>query len=131
MKAILCFDDDAALGALQVFTEQGKTDPNEFWLGGVDATPLAVAELQKGDSVYQASGSLLWEYSAVTCSHMLERAFAGKAHPRWLDSGAYIVTRQNVKQYTSLKNGALNPKYSWVYAKYQKQHTTPPPGVKK
>lgn len=102
LNAILCFSDDAMLGGLQAVKEAGRDDPNEFWLGGVDAIKATLKELENPQSVVKASAAFLWPTLGYFAGQHMSAALAGKAIPGWTRVRALLVTPQNVNAYRKL-----------------------------
>ncbi len=54
LNMIVGYNDATALGAYQAVIAAGKDDPRTFFVGGIDATPEALAAIRKGGA-YQAT----------------------------------------------------------------------------
>jgi PAS domain S-box-containing protein len=54
LNMIVAYNDATALGAYQAVVAAGKDDPRTFFVGGIDATPEALAVIRKGGA-YQAT----------------------------------------------------------------------------
>jgi ABC-type sugar transport system substrate-binding protein len=120
LKAILCFNDDGALGVVQAATEAGKTDPKDFWVGGVDGIQLAVDELKKPDSVFQASASFLLTFAAVQAQREMEKWLRGQSIPAGRDWETLLVTKKNALGYEKIIKDPLAPAVQSVYRRYSK-----------
>jgi ABC-type sugar transport system substrate-binding protein len=118
LKAILCFSDDGMLGGLQAVKEAGRHDPNNFWMGGVDAVNQTLKELENPQSVVKASAAFLWPTLGYFAGQHMVSAFQGKAIPGWTRVRALLVTPRNVDAYRKLiarPTSALSRSYFEFY----------------
>ncbi len=110
LDAILCFNDDGMLGAQVAALEAGRDDPDDFWLGGVDAIAGALDEMKKGTSIVQASASFLFGASGALASMEMAAALQGESIPTWRNQTALIVDAENVEQYIADTADPMNQK---------------------
>ena len=122
LDAILCFNDDGMLGAQVAALEAGRDDPDDFWLGGVDAIAGALDEMKKGTSIVQASASFLFGASGALASMEMAQALQGESIPIWRNQTALIVNADNVEEYIADTADPMNPK---IWDEYSIPHNRP------
>ncbi len=114
LKAIVCFNDDGALGAYAAVTETGKRDPNEFWIGGFDGTQAAVEKIAEG-GIYQATISFFVKFSAVQLMRDMVRCLRGERVPPTREIAFQLITPENVEEHQRLIADPLAPDAQYLY----------------
>ena len=79
MQMIVGINDGGALGAYQAVIAADKDDPSTFFVGGIDATPEALAAIKDGGA-YQATVDQQPKEMGALCVRTLVSAIAGKSY---------------------------------------------------
>ncbi len=98
LRMILSINDDGALGAYNAARAAGYSDPERFFIGGIDGVPTALAAIQEG-GVYQATVNQPPEIMGILVARVLIAKIKGR-----LVKPAYLIKctpidRHNVAKY--------------------------------
>jgi len=97
VKGIFGINDPTALGATPAAEQAGFTD---LVIVGVDASPEAVAELQKPDSMFKATAAQDPNTQGAIALEMAQKLFAGEElEERSVLVPTEMITRENLAQY--------------------------------
>ena len=108
MQVIVGFNDSTALGAYEAVRAAGRAGPN-FFVGGVDAVPEAIARLKETGSIYRGTVDIDPFGTGRQCIDLAlefvngqrqRRAYSEAPIPRntWLSFPSREVTQENVRQ---------------------------------
>jgi ABC-type sugar transport system substrate-binding protein len=121
INIMITFDGPAALGALTSANQAGKKDPKTFYLGVTDQEIQTLQIISKGGSILQSNWGVYFPASAVLCVKDILSAVAGKKiHPTRLLFGEALDTPAKAASFNTIAFDPLNPKYSYVFTKYNK-----------
>ncbi len=81
MQMIVGINDGGALGAYQAVIAADKNDPGTFFVGGIDATPEALAAIQEGGA-YQATVDQQPKEMGALCVFTLVSAIVGQPYEK-------------------------------------------------
>jgi PAS domain S-box-containing protein len=98
LNMILSINDDGALGAYQAAQASGRTDPDLFFIGGIDAVPEALAAIQQG-GIYQATVNQSPEVVGLMVVRTLVAAIKGRPVAPLQKVVCAPVNRSNVGDY--------------------------------
>jgi ribose transport system substrate-binding protein len=76
---VVGINDGGALGAYQAVVAAGKDDPSSFFVGGIDATPEALAAIKEGGA-YQATVDQQPKEMGALCVRTLVAAIVGQPY---------------------------------------------------
>ena len=135
INIMIVFDGPAGVGALTSANQAGKTDPKSFYLGVTDQSTQSLGIVAKGNTVMQANWGVYFPASAILCTRDLLTAVVGhKIKPTRLLLGESLDTPAKASAFTTIAFNPTDPKYKFVFTKYNKYLDTPvdtgqvPPG---
>ncbi|HSD82902.1 MAG TPA: PAS domain S-box protein, partial [Anaerolineae bacterium] len=99
LNMIVAINDATALGAYQAAQIMGRHDPDEFFIGGIDAVPEALAAIQQG-GVYQATVNQPPEIMGLMAVRLLVAAIKGLPVKPVYTLYCLAVNRSNVAQFS-------------------------------
>jgi ABC-type sugar transport system substrate-binding protein len=121
INIMIAFDGPAALGALTSANQAGKKDPKTFYLGVTDQEIQTLDIISKGGSILQSNWGVYFPASAILCVKDILAAVAGKKiKPTRLLYGEALDTPAKAGSFNKIAFDPLNPKYSYVFTKYNK-----------
>ena len=108
MQVIVGFNDSTALGAYEAVRAAGRAGPN-FFIGGVDAVPEAIARLKETGSIYRGTVDIDPFGTGRNCIDLAlefvngtrqRRSYSEAPIPRntWISFPSREVTQENVRQ---------------------------------
>jgi ribose transport system substrate-binding protein len=95
VKVVYAHNDDMALGALQVLTENNR---NDVFVSGVDGLSEALKLMESGGN-YIATALNDPQYLGDVTIQVAREAAAGREVPKFVDAGTQLVTPQNVGEF--------------------------------
>ena len=135
INIMVAFDGPAGIGALTSANQAGKTDPKSFYLAVTDQSTQSLDVVAKGNTVMQANWGVFFAASAILCVKDILTAVSGKKiKPVRLLFGEALDTPAKAASFNTIAFNPTNPKYAYVYTRYNKYLYTPvgtgqvPPG---
>lgn len=95
VKVVYAHNDDMALGALQVLTENNRSD---VFVSGVDGLSEALQLMESGGN-YVATALNDPQYLGDVTIQVAREAAAGREVPDFVDAGTKLVTPENVSEF--------------------------------
>ena len=95
VKVVYAHNDDMALGALQVLTENNRSD---VLVSGVDGLSEALQLMESGGN-YVATALNDPQYLGDVTIQVAREAAAGREVPDFVDAGTKLVTPENVSEF--------------------------------
>jgi ribose transport system substrate-binding protein len=95
VKVVYAHNDDMALGALQVLTENNR---NDVFVSGVDGLSEALQLMESGGN-YVATALNDPQYLGDVTIQVAREAAAKREVPKFVDAGTKLVTPENVKEF--------------------------------
>ena len=135
INIMVAFDGPAGVGALTSANQAGKKDPKSFYLAVTDQSVQSLDIVAKGNSIMQANWGVFFAASAIMCVKDILLAVGGhKIKPVRLLFGEALDTPAKAGSFNTIAFDPTNPKYAYVFTKYNKYLDTPvgtgkvPPG---
>jgi ribose transport system substrate-binding protein len=111
--ALLAHADDPGFGCYTAAVEAGKRNPNEFLVASCDGTAMVLDRIAE-NSIYQATWSYLFPYSATAAMRDILRALRGESIRPTRTQIGRLVTHENfaaVRQMVQDPHAPENQKY--------------------
>ena len=119
MTVMFSWGGDVTTGGLQAAAEAGKTDPNKFFFGSVDATADQVTMLDKRSGVLQALGWFPFRVSAVVAERSIERCLLGQQIPPTTYVLPVLLTPDNARKIWDALDDQLAPAQAHYFDELQ------------
>lgn len=119
MTVMFSWGGDVTTGGLQAAAEAGKTDPNTFFFGSVDATADQVTMLDQHSGVLQALAWFPFRVSAVVAERGVERCLLGQKIPPTTYVLPLLLTPDNAKKIWDALDNQLTPEQAHYFDELQ------------
>jgi ribose transport system substrate-binding protein len=119
MTVMFSWGGDATTGGVQAASEAGKTDPNTFFFGSVDATADQVSMMDKHSGVLQALAWFPFRVSAVVAERGIERCLLGQQIPPTTYVQPLLLTPENGKKIWDALDDQLAPAQAHYFDELQ------------
>jgi len=110
LNMIVGYNDATALGAYQAVIAAGKNDPSTFFVGGIDATPDALAVIGKGGA-YQATVDIQPRVMGIQAIRTIVAVLKGRPYRQTNPLKCTLVNRTNLAEFLqsrSAKTGEVD-----------------------
>ncbi|HZQ09697.1 MAG TPA: sugar ABC transporter substrate-binding protein [Anaerolineae bacterium] len=125
IKILFTWGGDSSLGVVQAANEAGHKDPNEFFVGTVEANDASIAAIGKGDTILQAAGWFPYRFSAPAMERAIEWCLLGEKVPPTGYVLPILLKKGNTDEILRAGNHQFLPENAKYFDQYMVYFDTP------